>query len=251
MTCRALNRGHWRGCLGPQHRLEYGGPVLPVAWHRLRQPASHLHLVLEGFHLIGDLPPQTGYLTNLEVLNLWTNHDTGIPAEIGNLAHLRRLWLGGYEFTSIPPEIGHLTDLRVLDLACDPISSLPLLKIGQLGQLQTLNLFQNQISSISPGDLRFDEFGGRGYFRNQLEGPIPPEIGNLDHLERLVLANNQFAGPIPAAALMNLNQLSVLDLDGNGGRILESQVELDWARSLFSYSGTTRICNGSSDECAD
>ena len=250
MTCRALNRGTGGDTWAHSTGWNMGVPY--CQWHGIGCDSQH-HisiLSLRGFNLIGDLPPQTGYLTNLEVLNLWSNHLTGIPEEIGNLAHLRRLWLGGNELTSIPSEIGHLTDLRVLDLALNSISSLPP-EIGQLGQLQTLNLFQNQISSISPEIFDLTNLEDLDISGNQLEGPIPPEIGNLDHLERLVLANNQFAGPIPAAALMNLNQLSVLDLDGNGGLFWENQEELDWARSLFSYSGTTRICNGSSDECAD
>ena len=48
-----------------------------------------------------------------------------------------------------------------------------------------------------------------------LEGPIPPEIGSLGHLERLVLDNNALTGPIPAE-IGNLGNLKRLYLNSNG-----------------------------------
>ena len=47
-----------------------------------------------------------------------------------------------------------------------------------------------------------------------LEGPIPPEIGSLGRLERLVLDNNDLTGPIPAE-LGNLGNLKRLYLNSN------------------------------------
>ena len=46
---------------------------------------------------------------------------------------------------------------------------------------------------------------------NHLVGTIPPEIGDLDQLEYLVLENNELYGPIPPE-IGNLNQLKSLDL---------------------------------------
>ncbi|XP_044479564.1 DNA damage-repair/toleration protein DRT100-like [Mangifera indica] len=63
-----------------------------------------------------------------------------------------------------------------------------------------------------------------------LKGPIPPEFGNLQNLETLVLSRNQLSGPIPKS-LGKLTKLRVLELQGNGlsGNI---PVELGDAKAL-------------------
>ena len=48
---------------------------------------------------------------------------------------------------------------------------------------------------------------------NQLSGEIPPELGSLIHLERLVLYGNELSGEIPPE-LGSLSNLQVLGLDG-------------------------------------
>ena len=48
---------------------------------------------------------------------------------------------------------------------------------------------------------------------NQLSGEIPPELGSLIHLERLVLYGNELSGEIPPE-LGSLSNLEVLGLDG-------------------------------------
>ena len=50
--------------------------------------------------------------------------------------------------------------------------------------------------------------------RNELTGPIPPELGNLENLEELHLDNNTLTGQIPAE-LGNLSKLEQLHLDNN------------------------------------
>ena len=49
---------------------------------------------------------------------------------------------------------------------------------------------------------------------NQLNGPIPPELGGLSNLEELLLSGNELSGTIPAQ-LGDLTSLRFLDLDDN------------------------------------
>ena len=66
--------------------------------------------------LTGEIPPELGKLTNLEMLRLTGNRLTGeIPSELGDLANLEGLWLGGNGLTGeIPSELGDLANLDTL-----------------------------------------------------------------------------------------------------------------------------------------
>ena len=48
---------------------------------------------------------------------------------------------------------------------------------------------------------------------NQLSGPIPSELGNLDNLRALSLGNNQFSGCVPVKVLdMTANYVTSVGL---------------------------------------
>ena len=55
---------------------------------------------------------------------------------------------------------------------------------------------------------------GLSLLGNQLSGPIPSELGNLDNLGSLRLDSNQLSGPIPSQ-LGNLADLKALSLNPN------------------------------------
>ena len=61
---------------------------------------------------------------------------------------------------------------------------------------------------------RLDLRGPRDSKSGLLSGSIPPELGNLASLERLILIDNDLFGPIPLE-LGNLANLTVLSLSGN------------------------------------
>ncbi|XP_038986276.1 probable LRR receptor-like serine/threonine-protein kinase At5g45780 isoform X3 [Phoenix dactylifera] len=50
--------------------------------------------------------------------------------------------------------------------------------------------------------------------RNDLSGTLSPSIGNLSHLQTMLLQNNEISGPIPPE-IGKLSQLTTLDLSGN------------------------------------
>ncbi|XP_058096260.1 probable LRR receptor-like serine/threonine-protein kinase At1g53440 isoform X1 [Magnolia sinica] len=52
---------------------------------------------------------------------------------------------------------------------------------------------------------------------NEVEGPLPPELGNLRSLERLHMQGTSMTGPIPSniSFLVNLTELRISDLNGS------------------------------------
>jgi hypothetical protein len=88
----------------------------------------------------------------------------------------------------LPAEIGNLSNLQTLSLYNNQLISLPA-EIGNLSNLQTLSLYNNQLISL------------------------PPEIGNLSNLQWLNLAYNQLSS-LPAE-IGNLSNLCTLDLREN------------------------------------
>lgn len=59
-----------------------------------------------------------------------------------------------------------------------------------------------------------DSVSGLDLSFNNLSGTIPPELGNLTHLQELLLDSNQLSGPIPPE-LANLLNLQELRMDNN------------------------------------
>ena len=111
----------------------------------------------------------------------------------------------------LPAEIGGLGNLQRLDLQNNQLTSLPP-EIGDLAGLQWLNVMINQLTSLPA------QIGGLVglqvfyLYANQLTS-LPPEIAGLANLQRLVLKFNQLTSlPAEIGGLAGLRQL---DLSGN------------------------------------
>ncbi|HEX6904773.1 MAG TPA: pre-peptidase C-terminal domain-containing protein [Thermoanaerobaculia bacterium] len=88
-------------------------------------------------------------------------------------------------------------------------------KLGNLPNLQTLDLESNALNGAIPKDLgRLRNLRSLQLGLNQLSGTIPRELGNLTNMESLSLAFNKLSGAIPAD-LGRLANLVVLDLSRN------------------------------------
>jgi len=119
-------------------------------------------LNLAGSH-ITELPSGIGGLTNLRVLELWSNPLAYISDEITLLSSLERLMLDGYRqggmgpgwpfdenaplATSLPEDIGNMTSLTHLSIANFPITHLPD-SFGELGSLERLVLRNIPLESL-------------------------------------------------------------------------------------------------------
>lgn len=167
--------------------------------------------------LKGELPPELGNLTELQVLSLGGTGLSGeIPREVGNLTNLVELWLWGNELSGeIPPELGNLANLEVLDLNGNMLEGEIPPELGALSGLKQLRLWENELSGEIPPELgNLTSLESLGLSWNQLSGEIPPELGRLTNLVWLDLSRNQLAGEIPME-FGNLSNLDELYLFGN------------------------------------
>ena len=196
--------------------------------------------------LSGHLPPELGNLSNLVELNIHHSELSGpIPSELGNLSNLRRLTLNSNEFTGvIPPELGNLTNLALVRFygnrltGCVPgglrrvanndftTLGLPFCDDDPAGDDQRDALValynatdgpnwtkqQGWMSASPIGDWQGVTTDANGFVTRLvlnsagLNGPIPPELGNLTNLEDLVLEGNRLTSLPPEIG--NLSNLT-------------------------------------------
>jgi len=169
-------------------------------------------------NLRGSIPPELGYLINLEVLSIYGNNLIGrIPPELGMLSKVRVLSLSTNTLEgSIPPELGGLASVDSMYLSNNRLSGVIPAELGTLSRLKLLWLFNNRLSGGIPPELgNLKQLRQLSISGNQLNGPIPPEIGNLESLQWLSLHSNSLGGALPAE-LGKLGKLEVMWLGGNG-----------------------------------
>ncbi|CAA7046249.1 unnamed protein product [Microthlaspi erraticum] len=157
---------------------------------------GHFHiqeLQLMRMNLSGELAPEVGQLSFLEILNVMWNNLTGrIPLEIGRITSLRLLLLNGNKFLgSLPPELGNLGNLNRLQVDENNITGSVPLSFGNLRSIKHLHFNNNTIT-----------------------GEIPVELSNLTNLAHLILDNNNLTGTLPLELAL-LPSLTILQLDNN------------------------------------
>ncbi len=91
--------------------------------------------------------------------------------------------------TELPPEIGQLSQLQLLELQNNQLTELPP-EIGKLSQLRELHLFNNQLTELPPEIGQLSQLQ-RLYLKGNQLTELPPEIGQLSQLRELSLRNNQ------------------------------------------------------------
>ena len=115
----------------------------------------------------------------------------------------------------ISPAIGQLTELEILNLSRNRLTGEIPKELGRLQQLQGLILRENYLGGAIPADVAALPNLRRIWLnRNLLNGHIPPAIGHAMNLISIGLESNLLSGGIPSA-IGHLVQLQWLDLRRN------------------------------------
>ncbi|KAK7328181.1 hypothetical protein VNO77_22280 [Canavalia gladiata] len=118
-----------------------------------------------------------------------------------------------------------------VDLGNADLSGQLVPQLGQLLNLQYLELYSNNITGKIPDELgNLTNLVSLDLYLNTLTGPIPSTLGNLGKLRFLRLNNNSLTGGIPMS-LTNVSSLQVLDLSNNH---LKGEIPVNGSFSLFT-----------------
>jgi internalin A len=138
-----------------------------------------------------------------------------LPATIAKCKSLQGLILGkpfsGNNLTSLPVEIGELTNLQTLNLSDNRLSEIPD-SITRLTNLKTLDLSNNSLSAIPDSITRLTNLQSLFLSNNSLS-EIPDSITRLTNLQSLFLSNNSLS-TIPDS-ITRLTNLQFLNLNSN------------------------------------
>ena len=211
-------------------------------------------LSFEGDSLTGEIPPELGDLSNLERLDLSDNELTGeIPSELADLSNLIYLALGSNDLTGeIPSELANLPSLQRLYLDSNSLTGEIPSELADLSNLEVLYLDGNQITGEIPSELgslsSLEELFLGG---NSLTGEIPPELGDLSNLEIMWLGFSSLTGDIPPE-LGDLSSLEWLDLTNNSltGEIPRDFLDLS-ALLFFFWESNDGLCAPDTSEFDD
>ncbi|XP_071683082.1 leucine-rich repeat protein 1-like [Lolium perenne] len=102
-----------------------------------------------------------------------------------------------------------------LDLGFRKLSGHLAPELGNLDQLEYMEIHQNNIQGTIPAELgNLKNLISLTLYNNNLSGHIPPSLGEMQALKYLRLEHNNLSGPIPRE-LVGLSNLMILDLSNN------------------------------------
>jgi Leucine-rich repeat (LRR) protein len=172
-----------------------------------------------GNKLTGNVPDSLFNFPKIRDLYLLDNEElTGTIPEIRNDSLLQRVSIKGCSFTgSLPDSIGHATNLDFFQIEDNAIAGTIPPSLVQLPNMETLGLHGNLLTGTIPDFPQTDnnkliEFAVGG---NQLEGPLPANLGRLKALKIFYSEENNLVGSIDSE-LFGLPALEQVWLYNNG-----------------------------------
>ncbi|MDO9154139.1 MAG: C10 family peptidase, partial [Paludibacter sp.] len=207
-----------------------------------------------GSSIQGEIPSEIGNFDKLRSLSIAGNLSGQLPAAIFNITSLENLSILNYSGnpnlnSTLPISINNLGRLKLLYLNNCISGSIPE-TIGDLTNLQSLNLFNNKLSGQIPATIcKLTKLTELELSQNQFSGNIPENIGNLNLLIYFQFAKNQLTGQIPAS-VGNLKKLSSFSVENNklSGNLPES---INSCRLLTSINLSQNELSGLFPEIGD
>ncbi|CAA0813814.1 receptor like protein 21 [Striga hermonthica] len=169
---------------------------------------------------------------NMENLELWSNNFYGqLPEELGKLKQLKWLDLSDNKLSGpIPTIVGQLSDLEWIDIYGNTFEAIENYGLNALSEvlkgvvleysentrfLVNFDLSSNQLVGEIPLELtNLTDLIGLNLSHNHLRGQISLKIGDMVSHESLDLSNNYLFGTIPES-ISKLTFLSHLNLSNN------------------------------------
>ncbi|CAB9524688.1 Leucine Rich Repeat [Seminavis robusta] len=231
--------------------------IMPTELYRLTNMVS---LYIHGLDLVtsAKLLPDIGKLTKLENIKTYPlPFNTSIPTEIGLLTNMLRMNFWKSQITgSVPSELFLLTNMKRIDIDANALTGTIPTEFGLFPNLTMAWMDGNRFSGTVPGSI-FENWGKLTLLainNNDLEGPLPSEIGLLTSIEALRLSHNDFSGSIPSefGLLNDLTELFLHDTNVTGN-IPETLVDMGALEhlTLSNTSLTGSIPDGLCDRVWD
>ncbi|XP_048420834.1 receptor kinase-like protein Xa21 [Pyrus x bretschneideri] len=214
----------------------------------LKQRLYTLRMTEGSNNLSGIVPPSIYNLSSIVTFDIQQNQIRGsIPSDLPKkFPNLEGFLISWNQFTgSIPVSISNLTNLVNFEVQDNKLTG-KVPNLQKLVNLETFNIYNNQLGTGTDGDLSFvsdltnatelkwlivyfNNFGGTlptsisnlstkleifGVQGNKLYGNIPAGMGNLVNLQLLSFGKNNFSGYIPSD-IGKLTRLNQLDFESN------------------------------------
>jgi hypothetical protein len=168
--------------------------------------------------ITGIIPSTIGNLTNLTGFNLYNNQLTGsLPESLGSLTKITHLFLSNNQLTGT---------LKVLENFTNPFD---------------LEFYNNQFTGPLPNLQHVEGINSLGLRYNKLSGPIPNSYANFVAGSNAYISDNELYGPIPTA-LTNLDINVILDIHNNHFNFDSLEYILSNSQhNYFNYSSQLNI----------